>query len=257
MSQSATNSLALHEILLSIANSLNEAQHQLRNMPPYDEYGRPNTMYQLPYLDFNLEVISQFESTETIRTDNSAEAGGTYKRAAMVSAGTTERANSLTTKESFAQTPVAQPIRFVPFRSTETSTKDIGTITSTISGRFVAVMPNEGITQTFIRCTSELLLTGTQTIDYKLTIRILHPNNEPVIGQRVEVNFDEFTSLGFNEQSAVSLPLFLGAKDGNTSINGEFVVSVRLNLTDYNAGKTFVFVANSGTQFSSIAISKD
>ena len=68
MSQSAYNSLALHEIVLSIADSLNEAQQQLRSMPPYDEYGRPNTLYQLPYLDFNLEVISQFESTQTSGT---------------------------------------------------------------------------------------------------------------------------------------------------------------------------------------------
>jgi len=35
--QANNNAIALHEILLSIADGLNEAQHQLRSMPPYDE----------------------------------------------------------------------------------------------------------------------------------------------------------------------------------------------------------------------------
>lgn len=253
MSQSAYNSLALHEILLSIANSLNEAQHQLRNMPPYDEYGRPNTLYQLPYLDFNLEVISQFETTQTVATDNST-TGGVVKRA---TAGEAAAYIPLEPKETFAQSQSVNAIRFVPYRSTETTTRDLGTITSTISGRFVAIMPNEGLPQIFLRCTSEFINSGTQHTDYRLTIKILQANNDPIVGQRVEVNFDELTSLGINQQVAVSSPLFLNAKDGYTNNNGEFVVTVRINTADYNSDKTFVFVANSGTQFSSIAISKD
>jgi hypothetical protein len=253
MSQSAYNSLALHEILLSIANSLNEAQHQLRNMPPYDEYGRPNTLYQLPYLDFNLEEISQFESTETVVTDNST-TGGIVKK---VISGETAAYLPPKPQETFAQSQSLNAIRFVPFRSTETNTKDLGTITSTISGRFVAVMPNEGLVQIFLSSTSEFIQSTAQHTDYCLTIQIRQANNTPVIGQRVEVNFDALTSLGINEQLAVSSPLFLNAKDGYTNNNGEFVVSVRMNINDYSTGKTFVFVANSGSQFLSIAISKD
>ena len=73
MSQANKNALALHEILLSIADSLNVAQHELRSMPPYDEYGRPNTMYQLPYLDFSLEVNSEMtnETESENKTKNS------------------------------------------------------------------------------------------------------------------------------------------------------------------------------------------
>lgn len=251
MSQSAYNSLALHEILLSIANSLNEAQHQLRNMPPYDEYGRPNTLYQLPYLDFNLEVISQFESTEKVTTTSGTSGGVQTKLATMPAGGDTGK---LVSKETFAQVSNPNAIRFVPFRSTETNTKDIGTITSTISGRFVAVMPNEGLPQIFLSCTSEKTAGNAQSTDYKLTIKVLQATNAPIAGQRIEVNFDELTSTGINGQ-AVSSPLFLGNKDGYTNSNGEFILSVRLNNTDYNSGKIFVFVANSGTQFSSVAIS--
>jgi len=62
MDNQSSGALTLKEILLGITDSLNEAQHKLRNMEPYDEYGRPNTMYQIPYLDFNLQVTSEFES---------------------------------------------------------------------------------------------------------------------------------------------------------------------------------------------------
>jgi hypothetical protein len=54
MAESNIHSLALQDILLSIAEGLNKAQNELNNMQPYDEYGRPNTIYHVPYLDFNL-----------------------------------------------------------------------------------------------------------------------------------------------------------------------------------------------------------
>jgi hypothetical protein len=63
MSTPSINTLALQEILLGIADGLTDAQHQLRTMAPYDEYGRPNTLYQVPYLDFQLQVTSEFETT--------------------------------------------------------------------------------------------------------------------------------------------------------------------------------------------------
>ncbi len=221
-STSTTNSLALHEIILSIADSLNEAQETLRSMPPYDEYGRPNTLYQLPYLDFNLEVISQFE-TETSPTEGALP---------------------------------ARSIRFLPFRSTETTTKNQGIITSNISGRFVAVMPNEGLPQIFLECSAELEATESDYIEYELVIRAVNATNTAIAGQRIEVNFDELTSLGFNAETPVHAPVFMGAKDGYTDNEGKFSVLVRLDTEDYDSDKTFVFKANSGTQFSSIAISK-
>lgn len=233
MSQSAYNSLALHEIILSIADSLNEAQQQLRSMPPYDEYGRPNTLYQLPYLDFNLEVISQFESTQT--------------------SDTTGVIPGRTTSQSVSSPNV---IRFTPFRSTETTAKNLGSITSNISGRFVAVMPNEGLPQIFLNCSAELANPDPNNVEYRLIIKAINATNEPVIGQRIEVNFDEPTSLGLNSDQAVTAPVFSGAKDGYTDSNGQFSVLVRINTTDYDTDKTFVFVVNSGTHFSSIAISK-
>ncbi|MNV15576.1 hypothetical protein D3C71_1063060 [compost metagenome] len=234
MSSSTTiNSLALHEIVLSIADSLNEAQDQLRSMPPYDEYGRPNTLYQLPYLDFNLEVISQFESTQTSGSLPPALRGGSLSQISPVGA-----------------------LRFVPFRSTETTSKNLGSITSNISGRFVAVMPNEGLTQFSLTGIGEIGGSDSTYTYLKLTFKVLQANNEPVAGQRIEVNFDKDTSLGFNSNQPVTAPVFLSDKDGYTPSNGIFYVKCRVDTVDFYNGKTFVFVANSGTQFSSISISK-
>lgn len=247
MSQSAYNSLALHEILLSIADSLNEAQTHLRNMPPYDEYGRPNTLYQLPYLDFNLEVISQFESVET-STPNS-----NTSKALIPSTDKLAYAS----KETFAQTTAVNAIRFLPYRSTETVTKESGSITSTISGRFVAIMPNEGLPQIALSCTAALLEAGTLSVDYRLTVAVIRPGNEPVVGQRIELNFDELTSSELNQQATISPPIFLSDKDGYSNASGIFTVDVRLNLNDYDNGNTYVFVTNSANQFSSVAISKN
>ena len=60
---------ALQDILLGVADSLNEAQQALRDVEPYDSFGRPNTVYQLPYLDFSLKVTSEFETSETTQSD--------------------------------------------------------------------------------------------------------------------------------------------------------------------------------------------
>lgn len=235
-STTTTNSLALHEIILSIADSLNEAQEHLRGMPPYDEYGRPNTIYQLPYLDFNLEVISQFESSS---------GGGGIVVDPRIPGGS-----------SFPQVIPVSSIRFSPFRSTETTTKNQGIITSTISGRFVAVMPNEGLSQIFLNCSAEVTDTDPDYVEYRLVVRAVNATNDPVAGQRLEINFDELTSLGFNSDEPVTAPIFTGSKDGYTDSGGKFSVYVRMDITDYDTDKTLVFVANSGTQFSSIAISK-
>ncbi|WP_430406044.1 hypothetical protein [Fluviicola sp.] len=220
-STTTTNSLALHEIVLSIADSLNEAQETLRNVSPYDEYGRPNTLYQLPYLDFNLEVISQFETSQT---------------------GSSTGGNG---------------IRFIPFRSTETTTKNQGVITSNISGRFVAVMPNDGLPQIALSAITKFNETNSEYAIYSIAVKAVQPNNEFVIGQRIEINFDEATSTDLNSKISVSAPVFIGAKDGYTRADdGNVYVQVKLKIADYNAGRTFVFKANSGTQFISIAISK-
>lgn len=241
MSQANTNSLALHEILLSIADSLNVAQQQLRLQPPYDEYGRPNTLYQLPYLDFSLEVISEIASETTSATT------------------TGERATMLKNNQSFGKNQIAQKsyammrysLPVLPQTKTATSaTSANNKITSTISGRFVAVMPNEGVPQVFI-VMDALKISVTQ---YKLSVKLTYATNEPVIGQKVEINFDEANSLALNDAAtSITAPLFSPSKEGFTNESGIYDTNVIIQTADVN--KTIIFIANSGTIFTSVAIS--
>lgn len=229
-----TNALALHEILLSISDSLNKAQIQLRNMPAFDEYGRPNTIYQLPYLDFNLEVISEFSAPAATTTSP-------LGRAAQL-----------------AQVSTGNFLKFVPFAATDYSKLSKNKITSVISGRFIAVLPNDGLQQVYMFCQATLVQETTTSVTYQVTVRLRNATSDPIDGQRVEVNFDRQNSDSING-SAVADPVFTSQKDGFTGVAGtpgEFVTTVILNAADYQAGKTFILVANSGTVFSSVGISR-
>lgn len=237
MATPTTNALALHEILLSISDSLNKAQNELRNMPPFDEFGRPNTIYQLPYLDFNLEVISEF-------------------------AGGPSSSSSPPRSTQLAQVPTGNYLKFVPFAATDYSKLSTNKITSVISGRFVAVLPNEGLPQVYVYCQAVRMADTTTpptVAKYRITVRLQNATGTLLDGQRVEVNFDQQNSYNINGDDPQTMPVFTSPKDGFTGTNGnstgEFVTDVELDLTDYDAGLSFIFVANSGNLFSSIAIS--
>ena len=178
MSQSSNTSLALHEILLGIADSLNQAQQQLRNMPPYDEYGRPNTMYQLPYLDFSLQVTSDFESTTQTSTPKASPTIPAIGNIGKVQSGL---------------------LRFNPQAViATTSNNQKSHIASTISGRFVAVLPNEGVPQVNLTVATQgpELLSGIAR--FKITVSIANTLNEKFPNTTVEFNFDAETSQNIN-----------------------------------------------------------
>lgn len=241
-----TNALALHEILLSISDSLNKAQNQLRGMPPFDEFGRPNTIYQVPYLDFNLEVISEFSAPTAAR--------GTTTPAPLPVGAPASRTAQL------AQVSTGNYIKFVPFAATDYSKLSKNKITSVISGRFVAVLPNDGLQQVFVFCQATLAEETPSIVKFRIAVQLQNAPGDPLNGQRVEVNFDKQNSLSINTNVPfVADPVFGSPKDGFTgtaNTPGEFVTTVDLNAVDYQAGRTFIFVANSGNLFSSVAISK-
>jgi hypothetical protein len=238
-----TNALALHEILLSISDSLNKAQNELRSMPPFDEFGRPNTIYQLPYLDFNLEVISEFSSpTATPGTNVPALPAGSLGSRTV----------------QLAQVATGNYLKFVPFAATDYSRLSKNKITSVIAGRFVAVLPNDGLPQVYVFCQATLMEATPTTVKYRIAVRLQNATGDPLDGQRVEVNFDEQNSLNINGVDLQADPVFTLLKDGFTGSSGtagEFVTTVELSVADYYAPRTFIFVANSGTLFSSVGIS--
>ena len=220
----STTTFALQDILLGIADSLNEAQEALRSAAPYDALGRPNTLYQLPYLDFSLKVSSEFESEES--SDPEAEARKAIRFRSVKEVATT--------------------------KNTSTRTE----ILSTISGRFVASVPNEGLPQTIIAVKT---LPPVMTLDgyyqYDLEVQLSNAAGEKLIDSVVEFNFDEDASAALNGSMAISLPTF-STSEVKTDATGLARSSVKLPVTAFDKGAWYVLAISNGTVSKSISLSK-
>ena len=231
MDNQASSALTLKEILLGITDSLNQAQHKLRNMAPYDEYGRPNTMYQIPYLDFNLQVTSEFENIP--QTTEEAVINHTaipQKQAAML---------------------------FRPAKPKSQSSNTSTEVVSTISGRFIATIPNEGVPQIILRCNYQTPTLATSGTVYEVALEVAIENaaGEKMSGMRVEYNFNEEKTALING-AAVTTPPTFDTQEMLTDGNGIAQNTVYLDAIDYNSGKTLFFDINAGTILKKISISK-
>lgn len=220
----STTTFALQDILMGIADSLNEAQEALRSAPPYDALGRPNTLYQLPYLDFSLKVTSEFES------EQSAD-------------------------------PEADPRKAIRFRSvkevaTTKNTSSRTEILSTISGRFVASVPNEGLPQTIIDVRAiNPVVTKDGYYQYDLEVQLSNAAGEKLIDSVVEFNFDEDASAALNASQTLSLPLF-STSEVKTDATGIARSSVKLHAEAFDKGTWYIITVNNGTVNKSISLSK-
>jgi hypothetical protein len=235
--QSSVNSYALHDILLGIAESLNEAEQQLRNQPPYDAFGRPNTIYQVPYLDFNLQVTTEFESIDAVQTTENA--------------GTTATNDKYDRRLLFSPAPRATS---TSKSSTDTSRTEIF---SSISGRFVANVPNEGLPQV-------ILLTERTAVDvsgadptFGITATVSNAANELLPNTKVEFNFDEARTNALNNPLVLVAPPTFDVGEVITGSDAKASATVTLPAAGYaNTTEIFyVFILNVGPVTKLISIS--
>ena len=229
--QSQQIALSLEQILLGIADSLTEAQAALKNVQPYDQYGRPNTLYELPYLDFKLQVTSEFQHVTQSQNDGS-------------SARTAPLGKSRYPTEYIA---------FKPVKTNETSTIQ-GEIISTISGRFIANMPNQGLPQIILTIATEKLDIQGSLQKYGLDVSVSNSAGEKLVGSTVELNFDAPGSELINGLS-VDTPGVDKAED-KTDAGGQVRFEISLPIQYYNQGRTFVFSVNVGPVSKEFSISK-
>lgn len=219
-------SFSLREILTSLADSLNDAQQELRNVEPFDEYGRPNTVYHLPYLDFNLQVVSEFEQTS-------------------------EAIDSPTAKDK-----LKSYLKFKSPKAPESKTnKNTQQIISTISGRFIATMPTEGTPQIIINTQVDKLSLNGEVYVTKLKVLLSNAAGEVLAGNKIELNYLSEMSDAISEREAKSLP---GISSGEllTNANGEADFEISLPKVDYNASHSFFFRINAATITKTISIQK-
>lgn len=234
--QSDNVALSLEHILLGIADSLTEAQATLKNVQPYDQYGRPNTMYELPYLDFKLQVTSEFQNI-TNETSNS---------------GTVPISSSswLGDKRRYPE----EIISFKPIKTNETTTVQ-SEIISTITGRFVANIPNQGLPQVFLTTETEKGAIDANWQKYKLTVLLSNSAGERITNSTLELNFDDQGSSLINNGITLAMPVFDKAED-KTDSQGSLTFEISLPIQNYNEGRTFVFMVNAGPISREFSISK-
>lgn len=263
MADSNIHTLALQDILLSIAEGLNKAQNELNNMAPYDEYGRPNTIYHVPYLDFNLQVVTEFENTtlpaQAPAADPMAAAqkvlakGAAKKTAAKAAAVAAPAVNT-----AFAAAQPRSFLRFTPVHivaPVNSATKNTAKIESSISGRFVAVVPNEGLPQIFIISETTTPVISTGVYKFSIKVQLKNASNEIMTNTRVEFNFDAVTSNSLSTVPIANKPVF-SKNEGLTDKDGRVDVDIALNATDFNNGGTFCFVINTSNIQKTISVSK-
>lgn len=229
-------SITLKEILLGISDSLNEAQHQLRNAAPYDEYGRPNTLYTLPYLDFTLQVETQLETSSITN--------GTYEH----SSGYGKYATS---EMLYSPAPV---MTYRPVSKTSSS-NEFDKITSSISGRFVAIAPNEGLPQLVIEAIPKQ--SNTNSNIYNIEVTVFNSAGENIAGALVEFNYNSSKTELLNPNTALNHNTnFVKQGEVITNINGKAINTIEIDATDYNAKNSIQVDINVGTVFTKISIQK-
>ncbi len=209
--QSAINKFALNDILTGLATGLNDAQKQLRNVAPYDEFGRPNVMYQLPYLDFELQVNSEFEEIKT----ETASGGGSSTLPFRFGAP----------RASF---------KFSTVKSSENKT--VIEMKSKISGRYIAVAPNEGLPQMVLLTKVEANSPGgdRQNLRIPIVAELSNTSGEKLKNSLIEFNVDEELTKSLND-SDIILPS-LEIAEVRTNDEGIATTYLRVNTDQYNSG---------------------
>ena len=152
---------SLGALLVSIADGVRDAQDSLNSAPPTDTFGRPMTTYHLPYLDFEIKV-----DMETV----SKEGGFRGLKINPLSGG---RINRSTTQD----------------------------VSSTISGRLVAIPPNDGLPQTLLTLASERL----SARKHKVTLSAANSAGEILVGHTIELNINLEASKQLSEIEGVNL----------------------------------------------------
>jgi hypothetical protein len=156
---------------------------------------------------------------------------------------------------------VAQPksfLRFTPVHKVvpvDMATKNTARIESSISGRFVAVVPNEGLPQIFILTEITTPVIGGGVYKFTIKAQVKNAGNEVLTNTRVEFNFDLNTSNSLSAVPIANMPVF-SKNEGLTDAEGRINVDIALNATDYNNGSTFCFVINTSNIQKTISVSK-
>lgn len=197
---------SLEELLVSLAEGVRAAQNALNEAPLIGPTGRPVSSYQLPYLDFTVQVDMQTR-TET---------GGRPVALMLM--------------------PLAQGVS--------------SQIHSTISGRFVATPPGDGLPVPRIGMSAGGNIGGKA----KILLEVSNSAGERLADQRIELNIDDKDSTKLSEACGVTDFARSGAtrlEDAVLITDAQGRAATQLRIDDAQDGKGVLVVVASIGPFSS------
>jgi hypothetical protein len=231
----------IEDILVAIAQGIRDAQDRLNALEPFDEYGRPRPQYYLPQLDFTLK-INAVESSTTETAPAPANQLRSFVPAAPGALGFAYRR--------------AVPINFALASPTRSSSSTSNEVYSTITGRFVAVPPNEGMPQIALTVTSTAHPGGGRRRMIK--VAAAYATGGPVGGATVEFNVDPVSTAALNQLPgplAVDNVRFFDSGAVVTDADGVAATAVDFAAAPAAASKLLV-VANLGPVRASLLIAE-
>ncbi len=241
---SATGSLVagtIEDILVALAQGIRDAQDRLNQLEPFDEYGRPRPQYYLPQLDFSLKINAvETRTTESGQPPANAAPAFADQRSEMIGF-------------SLRRT---MPISFALASPARTSSSATTEVYSTISGRFVAVPPNEGMPQIALTIAAAPHSQGGRR--RSLTIAAAHGAGEPVAGATVEFNVDPVATAALNNLPApVAVDHVRFFESGTVVTDAAGRAATAIDFADAPAGiSKLLVVANLGPVRASLLIAE-
>jgi hypothetical protein len=231
----------IEDILLAIGQGIRDAQDRLNQLEPFDEYGRPRPQYYLPQLDFTLKI----NAVETSTSES-----GPEQRSRL-------RTFAAAESEAIAFAGFrAMPINFALASPGRTSSSSTSEVYSTISGRFVAVPPNDGMPQVALAIAASAHPDGGR----KRTISVTssHAAGEPVVGASVEFNVDPVSTAALNQlPGAVTVDHVRFFESGAVATDAAGVARTAVDFAVVPAGVSrLLVVANLGPVRASLLISE-
>lgn len=137
---------------------------------------------------------------------------------------------------------------FLGFQIRPTSATPSSTVSSTISGRLVAVPPNGGLPQT------QILITQTET---GLQIQLVNTAGEVLANAPVELEFDAAASLALYETTLEPSDRLALLESQQVVTNIDGLASAPVERASIPAGKSAVILVRAGGSVTRIAVSHE
>ncbi|MEM9547662.1 MAG: hypothetical protein AAGA77_16900 [Bacteroidota bacterium] len=204
--------LSLKDIILGLSESLNQAQDVINNSVVGNEGGIPGIQYTIPELNFSIEVEANFNSPVSQTSANLKN----------ISNATEFQPN----KKSALSMIAFKPLPAARVISTPNTTNRL---TSNISGKFIATMPNAGLPKIEI-IPSITSLTNTQ---FEVSVLIVNSVGEVIENQEVEFNYNALLTKNLNGIENIAAPTLV-ANVLKTDSEGKVKNTVTVGADSYN-----------------------